>query len=106
MVTSVAENEHTDCVLAVAQDREGKVWFFQVLSLFLRKFDVERLCSPNEYSEGSHIRHSSLTNHLLQVLNFRRPDNGSGDPLETPSDGDLSHLHPLLLGQLLNPKKR
>lgn len=46
-----------------------------------------------------------LTDRLLQVMDFRRPDNWSGNSLETPCDGDLSHLHTLLLGQLFNPKK-
>ena len=43
-----------------------------------------------------------LTNRLLQVLDFGGPDNRSGDSLETPSDGDLSHLNAFLLGQLLD----
>ena len=47
-----------------------------------------------------------LTDHLLQILNLRRPDNRSSDSLEAPSDGDLSHLHALLIGQLLDANGR
>jgi hypothetical protein len=86
----------------VTGDSEGQVRFFQVLSLFIGKLDIERLCSPNQYSRGYTLVRDPLTNRLLQVLKLRRPDNRGGDSFEAPSDGDLSHLHALLLGQLLN----
>ena len=35
--------------LVMTQDRVGQVRFFQVLSLLLRKFNIESLCGRDEY---------------------------------------------------------
>ena len=47
-----------------------------------------------------------LTNHLFQIFEFACPDNRSGDPVETPSDGDLGHLDALPLRYLLDAEKK
>ena len=46
-----------------------------------------------------------LTNDILEVLEARRPDNRRHHMLlrQVPSEGDLSHAHTLLLGDLLDP---
>ena len=46
-----------------------------------------------------------ITNDILEVLEARRPDDRCHHMLlrQVPSEGDLSHAHPLLFGNLLNP---
>ena len=45
-----------------------------------------------------------LTNDILEVLEARRPDDRCYYMLlrQVPSEGDLSHAHALLLGDLLD----
>ena len=45
-----------------------------------------------------------LTNDILEVLEARRPDDRCHHMLlrQVPSEGDLSHAHALLLGDLLD----
>ena len=91
---------------SMAQDGIGQVRFFQVLGLFLRQFDIESLCSLNQHSKRVVMGGIPLTNHLSQVFNLGGPDNWSGDSLEAPGDGNLSHLDALLLGYLLDTDKK
>ena len=46
-----------------------------------------------------------ITNDILEVLEARRPDDRCHHMLlcQVPSEGDLSHARPLLLGDLLDP---
>lgn len=86
----------------MTQDGVGQVWFLQVLDLFLRRFDIERLWSFMNTLAGNLLVYDPLTNYLLQVLKLCRPNDWSSDSLETPGDGNLGHLYPLLLSQLLD----
>lgn len=43
-----------------------------------------------------------LTNHVLEVLQFARPNNWGGCLLDTPGNGNLRHFGVFLLGQLFD----
>ena len=44
----------------------------------------------------------ALTNRILDAFQLSGSNNGGGRLLDAPGDGDLSHLHILLLGQILD----
>jgi len=70
--------------LSVTQDRIWFVWFLQVLEVLVCQLDLEGF------------------NHLPEVIQLGGADDGSGDLLRAPGEGDLGHLYALLFGEFPN----
>ena len=89
----------------VTDDGRRLVQFLEVFDFFIGQFDIDRVCksrNPVSATKSGANQVLRFTDHFLQVLQLGGTDDGSGDLLKTPRDGNLGHLYTFLVCDLFD----